>query len=234
MDEKALQERLVRDYAAGKSYTYLRATYGLSKAELDDFAEVHGLVHGSVQRDTDDATPPCRAVAKPKFDKDAVDAALVKVEENDAARRDSRKTVGRTLNDGVAEIAGLLQKALLVEMKAAVEPVEDMHPARRDVQAARSLRGKNESVYDATLKIANVVKATVEIEQANEEAFAQGANITVDNRQVNIINGSPDGPVIGNTTAIDAKSKLAAVLGRVEVLRKRKREKEDGRVVDVG
>ena len=228
-NNKIYPEALAKDYAEGVlSVRQIAERYNLTVDEVQDYAFNHDLSHGSfgalVKRGVQ-----MRAVYggngpvhKFPVTVDQEGVALVEEIKEHEVRGRHRYAI-----DSMFKLQELLTQGAIMEALSINDPAR-FHPGDARILAAKAMRGPKESIADQAKKLGELTKLVIELDLNNnkiaeaEKAGAGGTNI-----QVNV-NGAGQ-----NHTAIDERSKLAAVAGMLEMLKERRAAAINGDLICV-
>ena len=210
---------LMREYTEGVlTVRQIAERHDLSVNDVQQFAFDNNLAHGSFKELVRQGVQMRTAYGgnKPEGFHETIedrDKALVA---NAIERGVEAKSKHRLAIDSLFKLQEMLTEAAVLEASSILDPVR-FHPDDQRIIAARAMRGTKESVAEQAVKLCKLATDLVKLDLENvglEAKRAEGGT----NVQVNI-NGQQTHQ---NQTAVDERSKLAAVAGMLEMMKDRR------------
>jgi hypothetical protein len=122
--------------------------------------------------------------------------------------------------DSMFTLHELLTQSAILEAMSIADPAR-YHPDDPRVRASKAMRGSKESIADQGMKLAKMMKEVIDVDLNNHNIEQERAEKASSSVQVNVMSMG------ANQTAIDERSKLAAVAGMLEMLKIRKEESNE-------
>ena len=210
---------LMREYTEGVlTVRQIAERHGVSVNDVQQFAFDNDLAHGSFKELVRQGVQMRTAYGgnKPEnlpatiADRDKAMLA------NAIERGVEAKSKHRLAIDALFKLQELLTEVAVLEAMSILDPVR-FHPEDQRIIAARAMRGTKESVSEQAVKLVKLAADLVKLDLENvglEAKKSEGGT----NVQVNI-NGQQANM---NQTAVDERSKLAAVAGMLEMMKDRR------------
>ena len=210
---------LLKEYTEGVlTVRQIAERHKLTVNEVQQFAYDNDLSHGSFKELVKQGVQMRLAYGGNKPDGIVEDIGERNriVLQNSIERGVEAKSKHRMAIDVLFKLQELLAEAAVLEVMAMHDPTR-FHPDDMRVLAAKAMRGQKESIADQALKLTEITENIIRLDLANvgleEKKSESSTNVNVN------INGQPTNQ---NQTAMDERSKLAAVAGMLEMLKARR------------
>lgn len=210
---------LMREYTEGVlTVRQIAERHDLSVNDVQQFAFDNNLAHGSFKELVRQGVQMRTAYGgnKPENLPATIEDRDKRMLASAIERGVEAKSKHRMAIDGLFKLQELLLEAAVLETMSVLDPSR-FHPDDQRILAARAMRGNRESVADQAVKIAKLSSDIIKLDLENvglEAKKAEGGT----NVQVNINGHQPN----VNQTAVDERSKLAAVAGMLEMMKDRR------------